>query len=73
MEEAVLEKRDVELALVKLAFVAKRLVDVALVVVEFTPVKFCRVDEPVRSRLERVVRPPVAVRVPVRLAADDMV
>jgi hypothetical protein len=36
---------------------AKRLVEVALLVVAFTPVKFCRVEEPVTRRLARVARP----------------
>jgi hypothetical protein len=49
------------------------LVVVALVVVEFIPVKFWRVEEPVTKRLERVVRPEVTLRVPVRLAADEIV
>jgi hypothetical protein len=34
---------------------------------------FCRVDEPVTRRFERVVRPAVAVMVPVKLAAAEMV
>ncbi len=50
-----------------------RLVVVALVVVALRPVKFCNVDEPFAWRLDKVVRPPVAVRVPVKLAALDMV
>ncbi len=44
-----------------------------MVVVALTAVKFWRVVEPVNSRLERVVRPPVAVIVPVKLAALDIV
>ena len=55
------------------AVVAKRVVVVALVVVELTAVKFWRVEEPVSKRFERVVKPPVAVSVPVKLAADEMV
>ena len=65
-------KKLVEVPLVEVKFVANRLVEVALVVVALTPVKFCRVDDPVSSRLERVVRPPVAVRVPVKLAVDEI-
>jgi hypothetical protein len=53
--------------------VAKRLVEVALVEVELRAVKFWRVDEPVTRRLERVVRPLVTLRVPVRLAALEIV
>jgi len=61
------------------AVVAKRLVVVAFVVVELSPVKFWRVEEPVTRRFESVERPPVAVRVvptlrePVRLAALEIV
>ena len=55
------------------AVVAKKFVVVAEVPVAFTKVKFWRVDEPVRRRLERVERPPVTVRVPVKLAAEEMV
>ena len=40
---------------------------------ELEAVKFWRVEEPVRRRFERVVRPAVAVRVPVKLAAEEMV
>ena len=50
-----------------------REVVVALVPVAFTKVKFCKVEEPVRRRLAKVVSPPVAVTVPVKLAADEMV
>ena len=56
---AVVKKR-----LVVLAVVAKKLVEVAFVVVLFRPVKFWRVVEPVTKRLERVVRPLVAESVP---------
>jgi hypothetical protein len=49
------------------------LVEVALVVVDLRPVKFCRVEDPVTSKLERVVRPEVTLSVPVRLAALDIV
>jgi len=55
------------------ALVAKKLVVVAEVPVAFRKVKFWRVDEPVRRRFERVVSPAVAVRVPVKLAAEEMV
>jgi hypothetical protein len=53
---------------VKLRFVALTLVPVAL-----TKVRFWRVDEPVRRRLERVERPPVTLSVPVKLAAELIV
>lgn len=53
--------------------VTARVVEVAFVVVALTPVKFCRVVEPFNSKLERLVRPLIAVRVPVKLAALDMV
>ncbi|MBX4200194.1 hypothetical protein KW790_01925 [Candidatus Parcubacteria bacterium] len=39
----------------------------------FCPVKLKSVEEPERRRFERLVRPPVAVRVPVKLAAADIV
>ena len=48
-------------------------VDVALVEVELRAVKFCRVVEPVASRLDRVVKPLVTVSVPVNEADDDIV
>jgi len=51
---------------------AKRVV-VAFVEVELRAVKFCRVEDPESKRFERVVRPPVAVTVPVKLAADEIV
>lgn len=54
------------------AVVEKKLVEVAFVVVAFTPVKFWRVVDPVRRRLERVERPPVAVRVPVKFAVLEI-
>jgi hypothetical protein len=53
--------------------VVKKLVEVALVEVELIAVKFWRVDEPLTKRLERVAKPPVAVRVPVKLAALEIV
>jgi hypothetical protein len=88
VEEATDEKEVEEVALVERRFVEeavveKKLVVVALVEVEFLAVKFWRVVEEVtRSwevvarvtlRFERVVRPPVAVTVPVKLAAEEIV
>jgi hypothetical protein len=67
-EEITVAKRLVEDAVVE-----KRLVVVAEVVVELIAVKLSKVLDPVKSKLERVVRPPVAVRVPVKLAVDDIV
>jgi hypothetical protein len=55
------------------AVVAKKLVVVAEVPVALMKVKFWRVLEPVSKRLERVVSPPVAVSVPVKLAVDEIV
>ena len=55
------------------AVVAKELVEVALVEVELSAVKFRSVEEPERSRLESDVSPAVAVSVPVKLAAEEMV
>jgi hypothetical protein len=55
------------------AVVAKKLVVVAEVPVALRKVKFWRVLEPVRRRFESVVNPPVAVRVPVKLAVDEIV
>ena len=68
MRFAVLAKR-----LVKVPVVEKRLVEVAWVPVALTKVKFCKVLDPERRRFERVVRPPVAVTVPVKLAAEEIV
>ena len=45
---------------------------VAFVVVALTPVKFCSVVEPVCSVLLKVERPAVAVKVPVKLAEEEM-
>jgi len=59
--------------LVEEATEAKKLVVVAFVEVELRAVKFCRVEDPESKRFERVVRPPVAVTVPVKLAADEIV
>ena len=56
-----------------LAVVANILVVVAEEPVAFMKVKFWRVEEPVSKRLDSVVRPAVAVRVPVKLAALEMV
>ena len=67
-KEAAVAKR-----LVDEATVAKSVVVVALVVVALIPVKFCSVVDPVRRRLERVVRPAVAVMVPVKLEAVPIV
>ena len=58
---------------VELAVEAKKLVVVALVPVAFVKVRSWRVDEPVRRRFESVVRPAVAVSVPVKLAAEEIV
>lgn len=41
--------------------VAKREVEVALVVVEFTPVKFCSVEEPLTKRFVRVASPELPI------------
>ena len=41
----------------------EREVDVALVVVEFNPVKFCSVDDPLERRLEALIAPPVMLPV----------
>ena len=57
----------------KVPLVEKRSVVVAEVPVALTKVTFWRVEEPVSKRFERVVKPPVAVRVPVKLAAEEMV
>ena len=51
----------------------KKEVVVALVVVEFCAVKFWRVEEPVRRRFENLVRPAVAVTVPVKFEAGPIV
>lgn len=45
---------------------------VAKDVVAFTPVKFCKVVEPVCRVLLKVERPAVAVKVPVKLAREEM-
>ncbi len=65
--------RDELLKFVEKSVVANKFVVVADVPVAFTKVKFWRVDEPFNRRFERFVRPPVAVRVPVKLAALVMV
>ena len=59
--------------LVALRLVAKKFVVVALVPVALTKVKFCKVVEPLSNKLESEVKPPVAVRVPVKLAAEEIV
>ena len=51
----------------------ERLVEVALVEVLFSAVKLSKVEEPERRRLESEVKPAVAVKVPVKFAALDMV
>ncbi len=53
--------------------VEKRLVVVAFVDVELMAVKLRRVVEPDRRRFEREVNPAVAVTVPVKLAAEEIV
>ncbi len=50
---------------------AKKLVDVALVVVAFTPVKFWRVVEPESSKVESDVAP-VTLSVEASVAAPDV-
>src|SRR4051812_31400031 len=52
---------------------AARVVEVAFVVVAFTPVKFWRVVEPVWSALPTVRRPLVILTVPVKLAEEEIV
>jgi len=59
--------------LVKVPLVEKSEVVVAWVPVALIKVKFWRVEEPVRRRFESVVRPLVTLRVPVKLAAEEMV
>lgn len=54
-------------------FVVKKLVVVADVEVEVSAVKSRSVVEPERSRLESEVSPAVAVNVPVKLAAEEIV
>lgn len=63
----------VENRFVELAVVENKLVVVALVPVALMKVKFCKVEEPVTKRFERVESPRVAVRVPVKLAAELIV
>ena len=60
-----------QLAAVRL--VIARVVVVALVEVELMAVKFKRVEEPESKRFEREVKPPVAVKVPVKEATLEMV
>ena len=64
---------EVEKRLVLEAVVANELVLVELVVVELIPVKLSKVLDPERRRLESEVSPAVAVRVPVKLAALEIV
>lgn len=51
-------KKLVEVELVVEALVAKKLVVVALVPVALRKVKFCKVDDPVTKRLEKLAEPP---------------
>ena len=65
--------RFVRISFVAVRFVAKRFVVVAEVPVAFWNVKLARVEEPFTCRFERVVKPPVALSVPVKLAAKEIV
>lgn len=72
------EKRFVEVAVVEKRFVKAPVLEkievvVALVEVEFNAVKFWRVEEPFINKLERLVKPPRAVRVPVKFAVSEIV
>jgi len=58
--------------LVVLAVVAKKLVEVLLVEVEFKKVILWKVDDALTRRFERLVRPAVAVRVPVKFAVAEI-
>jgi len=58
--------------LVVLAVVAKKLVEVLLVEVEFKKVILWKVDEALTRRFERLVRPAVAVSVPVKFAVAEI-
>ncbi len=60
-------------AVVENKLVENRFVVVAELPVAFTKVRFWRVVEPVRRRFESVVSPPVTFKVPVKLAAFDIV
>ena len=83
MNVPVFEKAEVVVELVPVAFVKNKLVNVpvvpkmfvvvAFVVVERSPVKFCNVEEPSTSKLAKVVKPEATLRVPVKLAAEDIV
>ena len=78
MRFAVLAKRLAKVAVVDQRLVdeateAKKLVVVAFVEVELREVKFWKVLEPVTRRFESEVKPPVAVSVPVKFAAEEMV
>ena len=63
----------------ELATLAKKLVEVALVEVEFSAVKLSSVEEPESRRFDKLVSPPVAVKLvptvrePVKLAALEIV
>jgi hypothetical protein len=55
------------------AVFAKKLVEVLFEVVELTPVKFCRVDEPVTRRLLAVKSPDVLIEPKVAAVAKRFV
>ena len=67
------KKRLVVEAVVEKSVVANKLVVVAFVDVEFKKVMFWNVDEALTRRFERLVRPAVAVRVPVKFAVEEIV
>ena len=73
VDEAVVLNQLVLVAFVATRLVAKKLVDVAEVEVEVSEVKSLSVVEPERSKFESEVSPAVAERVPVKLAADEIV
>ena len=64
---------DVKQRVLKVPLVEKRLVEVASVVVECVAVNLWSVEEPDIKRFESEVRPPVAVTVPVKFAAEEIV
>ena len=65
--------------MVELAVVANELVEVELVVVDCSAVKLSSVEEPESRRFDKLVSPPVAVKLvptvrePVKLAALEIV
>ena len=67
------KEADWEKRLVEDAVVAKLAVEVEKVEVEVSEVKSLKVVEPERRRFESEVSPAVAERVPVKLAADEIV